>query len=200
MLYLLTAAGTTGTLDIIQDLNGKQAMQHRLGGSCVQKFLALKTSACAGLTASMGQMVLLAFVPDKRSAFGICAIGALGGVSFPAISSIKANNVAEHEQVRQQCPFLLSIPTWCSGNWLRCICSGLDACQSADRNCSDVEPDPQPLKGRSANLAMLLSFSLGLLYTIPQDRVGSDFYILLAAQQECAWAPCCGKLLHWWLQ
>ncbi|KAK9855166.1 hypothetical protein WJX84_009416 [Apatococcus fuscideae] len=52
----------------------------------------------AGLTASMGQMVLLAFVPDKRSAFGICAIGALGGVSFPAISSIKANNVAEHEQ------------------------------------------------------------------------------------------------------
>ncbi|KAK9864269.1 hypothetical protein WJX84_011024 [Apatococcus fuscideae] len=52
----------------------------------------------AGLTASMGQMVMLAFVPDKRTAFGICAIGALGGVSFPAISSIKANNVADHEQ------------------------------------------------------------------------------------------------------
>ena len=108
-------------------------MQHKLGGSCLQKSLALNKKwdpfSYAGLTASMGQMVLLAFVPDKRSAFGICAIGALGGVSFPAISSIKANNVAEHEQVRQHhCTLLLPVQPHSPGDWLSGICSVLDAC------------------------------------------------------------------------
>lgn len=31
-------------------------------------------------------------------AFGVVALGSLGGMAFPAISSIKANNVADSEQ------------------------------------------------------------------------------------------------------
>lgn len=34
----------------------------------------------------------------RVQAFGVVALGSLGGMAFPAISSIKANNVADSEQ------------------------------------------------------------------------------------------------------
>ena len=52
-----------------------------------------------GLFAAFTNEVLLALAPNKGFAFGAIALGTLGSVAFPAISSIKANNVAESEQV-----------------------------------------------------------------------------------------------------
>lgn len=51
-----------------------------------------------GLSAAMLEMLLVSFISAKWQAFGVVAIGSLGGMAFPAISSIKANNVADSEQ------------------------------------------------------------------------------------------------------
>lgn len=52
-----------------------------------------------GLFAAFTNEVLLALAPNKPFAFGAIALGTVASVSFPAISSIKANNVADSEQV-----------------------------------------------------------------------------------------------------
>ncbi|KAK9805503.1 hypothetical protein WJX72_001711 [[Myrmecia] bisecta] len=51
-----------------------------------------------GLVSSVVTQLVLAFAANKAMAFSALAIGALGFVTFPAISSIKANNVYEYEQ------------------------------------------------------------------------------------------------------
>ena len=51
------------------------------------------------MCASLTQQIALAFVPNKALAFACVALGTLGSVAFPAISSIKANNVLDSEQV-----------------------------------------------------------------------------------------------------
>ncbi|GAB4814357.1 hypothetical protein N2152v2_001403 [Parachlorella kessleri] len=53
---------------------------------------------CLGIGANLVQMVVLALATAKWQAFGAIALGSLGSVSFPTISSIKANNAQEHEQ------------------------------------------------------------------------------------------------------
>ena len=52
-----------------------------------------------GLIAAFTNEILLALAPNKAFAFGAIALGTVASVSFPAISSIKANNVADSEQV-----------------------------------------------------------------------------------------------------
>ena len=52
-----------------------------------------------GLFAAFTNEVLLALAPNKPFAFGAIALGTVASVAFPAISSIKANNVADSEQV-----------------------------------------------------------------------------------------------------
>ena len=51
------------------------------------------------MLAQLTQQVALAFVTTKTLAFAAIALGTLGSVTFPAISSIKANNVLDSEQV-----------------------------------------------------------------------------------------------------
>lgn len=51
-----------------------------------------------GLVAALLEMLLVGFLTAKWQAFGAVALGSLGGMAFPAISSIKANNVADCEQ------------------------------------------------------------------------------------------------------
>lgn len=55
----------------------------------------------AGLCASFTNEVALALAPSKAWAFAAIGVGSIGSVAFPAISSIKANNVRDSEQV---CP------------------------------------------------------------------------------------------------
>ena len=53
----------------------------------------------AGLIISVVEMVLLAFVRNSTDAISVLCAGTVANVSFPAIASIKSNNVAPHEQV-----------------------------------------------------------------------------------------------------
>lgn len=53
----------------------------------------------AGLCASFTNEVALALAPSKAWAFAAIGVGSIGSVAFPAISSIKANNVRDSEQV-----------------------------------------------------------------------------------------------------
>jgi MFS family permease len=61
-----------------------------LQGEC--RLLAL------GLAASAAQQLSLALAGSKGAALGAVALGSLGSVAFPTVSSIKANNAGEHEQ------------------------------------------------------------------------------------------------------
>ena len=47
----------------------------------------------------MVQMVLIAFAQTKKWGIGAVALASMGNMAFPAISSIKANNVQHFEQV-----------------------------------------------------------------------------------------------------
>ena len=51
-----------------------------------------------GLMASMVQQVALAFAGHKWQVLTAISLGSLGSVTFPTISSLKANMAAEHEQ------------------------------------------------------------------------------------------------------
>ncbi|KAL3156285.1 hypothetical protein ABBQ32_012557 [Trebouxia sp. C0010 RCD-2024] len=51
-----------------------------------------------GLCASFTNEVALALAPSKAWAFAAIGVGSIGSVAFPAISSIKANNVRDSEQ------------------------------------------------------------------------------------------------------
>ena len=52
-----------------------------------------------GLCASFTNEVALSLAPNKAWAFAAIGVGSIGSVAFPAISSIKANNVRDSEQV-----------------------------------------------------------------------------------------------------
>ena len=65
------------------------------------------------MLAQLTQQVALAFVTTKTLAFAAIALGTLGSVTFPAISSIKANNVLDSEQV---------------GLWILCVRPVLSNC------------------------------------------------------------------------
>lgn len=67
--------------------------------------------ALAGLVASCVQMLIYALVPSKAAAFIGVVVGCVAMVTFPAISSIKANNVAEHEQGTIQVSVALLLPS-----------------------------------------------------------------------------------------
>ena len=60
-----------------------------------------------GLCASFTNEVALALAPSKAWAFAAIGVGSIGSVAFPAISSIKANNVRDSEQV---CPSICPLP------------------------------------------------------------------------------------------
>lgn len=49
------------------------------------------------------QQLGIAFAWNKPLSIAAVALGSLGNVSFPAISSIKSNSVPRHEQVRLPC-------------------------------------------------------------------------------------------------
>lgn len=51
-----------------------------------------------GLCASLTNEIALALAPTKGWAFAAIGVGSVGSVAFPAISSIKANNVRDSEQ------------------------------------------------------------------------------------------------------
>lgn len=53
----------------------------------------------AGLIVSCLQQLAVAFAWNKPLSIVAVALGSLGNVSFPAISSIKSNSVPRHEQV-----------------------------------------------------------------------------------------------------
>ncbi len=55
-----------------------------------------------GLCASLTNEVALALAPTKGWAFAAIGVGSVGSVAFPAISSIKANNVRDSEQVSDE--------------------------------------------------------------------------------------------------
>lgn len=64
----------------------------------ILKWLGETRVLIVGLLASCLEMVFLTFITAKWQAFGAIFLGSLGGMAFPAISSIKANNVTESEQ------------------------------------------------------------------------------------------------------
>jgi hypothetical protein len=51
-----------------------------------------------GISATAVQQIWLAFASSKGSALCAVALGSLGAVMWPTISSIKANNAGMHEQ------------------------------------------------------------------------------------------------------
>ena len=69
------------------------------GGYCPNSTHVTTAPAPAGMLAQLTQQVALAFVTTKTLAFAAISLGTLGSVTFPAISSIKANNVLDSEQV-----------------------------------------------------------------------------------------------------
>ena len=69
------------------------------GGYCPKSTPVTTAPAPAGMLAQLTQQVALAFVTTKTLAFAAIALGTLGSLAFPAISSIKANNVLDSEQV-----------------------------------------------------------------------------------------------------
>eukprot|EP00891_Asterochloris_glomerata_P006385 jgi/Astpho2/6385/Aster-06047 len=85
-----------GTLFIIYGVAGLgvQTLLLRLMLSCLSEARVL----VLGMLAQLTQQVALAFVTTKTLAFAAIALGTLGSVTFPAISSIKANNVLDSEQ------------------------------------------------------------------------------------------------------
>eukprot|EP00208_Stichococcus_sp_RCC1054_P002415 CAMPEP_0206141142 /NCGR_PEP_ID=MMETSP1473-20131121/11913_1 /ASSEMBLY_ACC=CAM_ASM_001109 /TAXON_ID=1461547 /ORGANISM="Stichococcus sp, Strain RCC1054" /LENGTH=528 /DNA_ID=CAMNT_0053535571 /DNA_START=129 /DNA_END=1715 /DNA_ORIENTATION=+ len=62
------------------------------------KWVGEKRVLVVGLCAACLEMVVVAFLTAKWQVFCAVTLGSLGGMAFPAISSIKANNVDESEQ------------------------------------------------------------------------------------------------------
>ena len=69
--------------------------------------ILMRVCVFAGLSVSCIQQVCVAFAWTKPLSIVAVAIGALGNISFPAISAIKSKSVPRHEQVFPAIPLHL---------------------------------------------------------------------------------------------
>ena len=73
--------------------------------ACAQVLCAPRMHA--GLVVSCIQQLCVAFAGTKPLSMAAVALGSMGNITFPAISSIKSKSVQRHEQVRAGGPCLL---------------------------------------------------------------------------------------------